>query len=78
MIGFSIHFFTFLVNPPMKALDKRGKIAYTNLYKYIETVEAGIKIHRALTESRGAENPAERSVLNGPPRAQGKATQVAC
>jgi len=32
-----------------------------------------IKTYRALTESRGAEKPAERSLLNGPPRAQSKA-----
>ncbi|WP_324825163.1 hypothetical protein [Sinanaerobacter sp. ZZT-01] len=32
-----------------------------------------IKTNRALTESRGAENPAERSLLNGPLRAQSKA-----
>jgi len=48
----------------------------SNLISVHKTVDVEIKTNRALTESRGGEKPAERSLLNGPLRAQSKAVDA--
>ncbi|WP_444196168.1 hypothetical protein, partial [Dialister succinatiphilus] len=55
---------------PKKVLDIMSPAHYNSHNLRKQTVEAEIKIIRALTGSRGIEKPAGRRLLNGPLRAR--------